>query len=169
MEAELVAANARRLSLPSRILRAPPRPERGNLQDWARRARYRLLANAAREAGFDTVVTAHHRDDQAETFLLRLARGSGVYGLAAMADETEVAGLALARPLLGISRETLADVAAASGLATTDDPSNLDERFDRVRIRRMLPLLAAEGVGAGRLAETAARLRSAAAALGAAA
>ncbi len=59
-----------------------------------------LLAAAAREAGFDTIVTAHHRDDQAETFLLRLARGSGVYGLAAMPEEGDAEGVALARPLL---------------------------------------------------------------------
>ena len=100
--------NAARLGLPWRIMRAPARPAGGNLQDWARRARYACLAAAAREAGFDTIVTAHHQDDQAETFLLRLARGSGVYGLAAMPEEGTYEGLALGRPLLDVPRAELA-------------------------------------------------------------
>ena len=77
----------------------------GNLQEWARRSRYACLTLAARDAGFDTILTAHHQDDQAETFLLRLARGSGVYGLAAMREEEVLDGVTLVRPLLGVPRE----------------------------------------------------------------
>jgi tRNA(Ile)-lysidine synthase len=164
-EAETVAENAERLGLPWRILKASPPFHGGNLQDWARRARYRCLAEAAREAGHDTIVTAHHRDDQAETFLIRLARGSGVYGLAAIPEEGRLEGLALARPLLGVPRSALAALADASGLAIVDDPSNADPRFDRVRLRGAMPALAAHGLTPERLAETARRMGRAAAAL----
>jgi tRNA(Ile)-lysidine synthase len=146
-------------------MRAPAREPGGNVQDWARQARYRCLAEAARDAGFDTIVTGHHREDQAETFLLRLARGSGVYGLSGMAEDAALGGLRLARPLLRLPSATLAGLAAASGLATAEDPSNRDERYDRVRVRRLMPTLAEHGLGAARLAETAGRLRRAAAAL----
>ena len=164
-EARLVAENAAQLGLPSRILTAPERGESGNLQDWARRARYHCLADAARETGFDTIVTAHHRDDQAETFLLRLARGSGIYGLASMPEEGTVDGIALARPLLGLSHAALVDIAAASDLAIVDDPSNANPRFDRVRMRGFMPQLSAHGLTPERLAETADRLRRAAGAI----
>jgi len=163
-EARQVVLNAERLGLPARIMRAPQRLG-GNLQAWAREARYALLAEAAREDGFDTIVTAHHREDQAETFLLRLARGSGVYGLSAMSGETTVAGLRLARPLLGVAGHRLADMARGSNLPVTLDPSNHDTRFDRVRLRRLMPLLATHGMGPQRLAVTAAHMRRAAAAL----
>ena len=164
-EARIVADNAALLDLPWRIMKAPKRPASGNLQDWARRARYSLLAEAAQEAGFDTIVTAHHEDDQAETFLLRLARGSGVYGLAAMPEEGSFDGVALARPLLFVPRDALRKIAAASGLPVVEDPSNLDLRFDRVRVRAALPGLDAIGLTPKRLAETAERLGRAAAAL----
>ena len=163
-EVDLVVRNADALCLPSRIMRAGQHAG-GNLQDWARRERYRLLAEAARAAGCDTIVTAHHRDDQAETFLLRLARGSGVYGLAAMAEETEVEGVRLVRPLLDVPRSTLAGIATASGLGVVDDPSNADPRFDRVRMRRLMPALAGHGLTPERVASTAKRLGRAAAAL----
>jgi tRNA(Ile)-lysidine synthase len=161
-EARIAAENADRLDLRARIVKAPPRPQTGNLQDWARRVRYRSLADVAIEMGYDTIVTAHHRDDQAETFLLRLARGSGVYGLAAMADESSYEDLLLARPLLGLSRETLATIAAASGLPISADPGNTDPRFDRARLRGFMPVLAEHGLTSERLAETAGRLRRAA-------
>jgi tRNA(Ile)-lysidine synthase len=164
-EASLVARNAATLGLESRImLPAQPRSA-GNLQDWARRARYDCLVMAAREAGLDTIVTAHHQDDQAETFLLRLARGSGVYGLASMREEEEVHGIMLARPLLNVSRATLQKIASESGLEIVADPSNLDPRFDRVRMRQLMPSLAEHNIDAARLAETAARLGRAAKAL----
>lgn len=164
-EAALAAANAEKLGLPARIVKAGPIAGTGNLQAMARAARYKLLADAARAAGHDTIVTAHHRDDQAETLLLRLARGSGVYGLAAMAPETELDGLRLARPLLGVSRQALASIAQASGLVVADDPSNADPRYDRVRMRQLLPSLADLGLTGERLAETARRLGRAAAAI----
>jgi tRNA(Ile)-lysidine synthase len=164
-EARLASANATKLGLKARVLKAPERYESGNLQDWARRTRYRLLAQAARENGFDTIVTAHHRDDQAETFLLRLARGSGVFGLAAMAEENCVEGVRVVRPLLAVARETLGEIAKASRLLTVSDPSNVDLRFDRVRMRELMPALAKEGLTPARLSETAGRMRRAAAAL----
>lgn len=164
-EARQVAANAESLGLPWRIIKVPGTFSGGNLQDWARRARYDCLAAAARDAGFDTIVTAHHQDDQAETFMLRLARGSGVYGLASMAGETTVDGLRLARPLLEIPRAALLAIAADSGLPVASDPSNDDPRFDRVRMRRQMPALAEFGLTAERLSGTAASLGRAAAAL----
>jgi tRNA(Ile)-lysidine synthase len=166
VEARLAARNAEALGLPWRIMQAPPREDGGgNLQDWARRARYACLAAAAREAGFDAIVTAHHREDQAETFLLRLARGSGVYGLAAMPEETTIEGIRLVRPLLGVSRSALAREVEESRLPTATDPSNADPRFDRVRVRTVMPALAEGGIDAETLARTAQRLGRAAAAL----
>jgi tRNA(Ile)-lysidine synthase len=164
-EARLVAANAERLGLPCRLMRPAGMALHGNRQAAARAARYDCLVAAAREAGCDTIVTAHHRDDQAETLLLRLARGSGIYGLAAMAPEVEIDGIRLARPLLGVSGGALKAVAEASGLPLVHDPSNLEPRYDRVRMRALMPALTAEGLTAERLAETAERLRSAAQAL----
>ena len=163
-EARLVAENAERLGLPARIMRVDE-ARSGNLQDWARRARYAKLGTAAREAGYDTIVTAHHLDDQAETFLLRLARGSGVYGLAAMREEEKLDDILLARPLLAISRASLQAIAGESGLQTVADPSNVDLRFDRVRVRKLMPVLAEHGLSANRLAETAGRFGRAAKAL----
>lgn len=164
-EADLAAANAERLGLPSRVMRAQARAASGNLQDWARRQRYALLTAAALAAKCDTIVTAHHLDDQAETFLLRLARGSGVYGLAAMSKVAQAGGLRIAHPLLDVPGATLRAIAAGSGFPLVADPSNADRRFDRVRMRGLMPALADVGLTAPRLAGTAAAMRRAASAL----
>jgi tRNA(Ile)-lysidine synthase len=112
----------------------------GNLQDRAREARYRALAEWARQRGLVAVATAHHADDQAETLLMRLNRGSGVAGLAGVRERTVLAGSAipLIRPLLSFRRAELAQVIADEGLAPVQDPSNQDDRFDRVRLRKAL-------------------------------
>lgn len=110
----------------------------GNVQAGARALRYRLLAGWAAREGTSWLLTAHHRDDQAETLLMRLQRGSGLAGLAGIRAVTEILGLRVARPLLGWSRAELADLVAAAGLEAVQDPGNRDERYDRARLRRRL-------------------------------
>lgn len=130
------------------------------LQDAAREARYALMTQWCQDHRVPALLTAHTSDDQAETFLMRLARGSGLDGLAGIGDtrrgETEIL-----RPLLGVSRARLRATLEAVGLGWIDDPSNSDERFERVRWRNVLRLLqsagidpAAIGLSADRLART---------------
>ena len=138
----------------------------GNLQARAREARFALLGDWARGRGIDTVALGHTMDDQAETVLLRLARGSGVDGLSGMATWRAAGGLRWVRPLLGLRREDLRAFLRAGGRDWAEDPSNADDRFDRVKARRALALMAPLGIDAEGLAETAARMAMARAALG---
>lgn len=141
----------------------------------ARVARYRLLAAQARVLGADTIVTAHHADDQAETVLMRLLRGSGPAGLAGMAALAplpghEASGLSLARPLLCWPKADLVAFCRAEGLAFFEDPTNADENFRRPQLRRLVPLLAGQGFSRDailRLANRAARAEEAVAELAA--
>ncbi|CAM5209074.1 tRNA(Ile)-lysidine synthase [Bosea thiooxidans] len=160
-EAEDVAALCRRLGVPHRTLRWEGAKPASGVQAEARRARYALLAAEARRLGGAALVTAHTLDDQAETVLMRLAHGSGPSGLGGMRARAERDGLVLARPLLGIAKARLVATAQARGLPFIRDPSNADERFERVRWRAAMPLLAQRGLTAerlGRLAERMARL-----------
>ena len=160
-EAHAVKQLASRLGVHHRTLRwTGAKPETG-LQEAARAARYRLLAAAARRARASHILTAHTLDDQAETVLIRMARGSGVTGLCAMARETPLDGLILVRPLLDIPKSRLIATLKANGLEFADDPSNRDPRFLRARLRRLMPQLAEEGLDARRLALFANRLRRA--------
>ena len=133
----------------------------GNLQDQARRARYRLMTDWAREAGIGAVALGHTADDQAETFVMRLARGSGVDGLSAMAARRRAGGVLWLRPLLSVSREALRAYLRARRLGWVEDPSNADLRFERVRARQVLADLAPLGVTAGGLMATTRRLAEA--------
>lgn len=137
---------------------APPTPITGSLQAAAREARYGLLAGAARAHGLAAVATGHTRDDQAETLLLRLARGSGLRGLAAMRPRTVHHGLTILRPLLRACRDELRQALVARGIGWREDPSNADPRFDRVAMRNLAPRLAAVGLTSARLADAAAHL-----------
>lgn len=156
--AEEAARTAQRLAaagIRHRVLAwAGEKPATG-IQAAARAARYRLLAAACAEEGALHLLVAHHRDDQAETVLQRLARGSGVDGLAAMAAVVEMEGLRLLRPLLDVDPARLRATLAARGVGWIEDPSNANPLFARVRLRKLLPALAAEGIGADRLAATA--------------
>lgn len=143
------------------------KPGRG-IQAAAREARYGLLKSWCLEHGIDHLLLAHHLEDQAETFMLRLARGSGVDGLGAMAPVSGEGRPRLCRPLLAVPRERLRATLSAAGQDWIEDPSNDDSAFARVRMRGVMATLAAEGLTPGRLAATARRMMRARQALEAA-
>lgn len=164
-EAAFVGAAAAARGLEHRVLAWDGPKPTGNLQAEARRARRRLLTAAARELDLDTLLLAHHADDQAETFLLRLARGSGVVGLSAMAAVRREGGLLLLRPFLGWPKARLVATLEARGATWIEDPSNGDPRFERARLRGVMPRLAELGLDRARLTATAAAMARAARAI----
>jgi len=165
-EAANVGRLARKLGIAHRTLAWTGKKSKTGLQEAARQARYRLLADAARKVKAAHILTAHTLDDQAETVLIRMARGSGITGLGAMARLTKLSGskegdIKLARPLLDIPKSRLIATLRAAKIAFADDPSNRDPRFTRARLRELMPQLAREGLGARRLALLARRLKRA--------
>jgi tRNA(Ile)-lysidine synthase len=172
-EAAAVKTLARSLGVAHRTVRWSGRKPPTGLQEAARAARYALLAGAARKVGARHILTAHTRDDQAETVLFRLARGSGVAGLAGMARTAplptgEHDGIMLVRPLLDTPKARLIATLRVARIPFAKDPSNADPRFTRARLRKIMPLLAPEGLDAARLARLASRVARAEAALEAA-
>ncbi len=153
-EAAGAARLAERMGAESRVLtwRAPG--SGSALQARARAARYRLLQAACRERGLLYLASAHHREDQAETFLLRLESGSGLAGLAGMSAVTVLQEVLLLRPLLPVPRARLRALLEARGLRWVEDPSNRDARFRRVAMRRLEPHLACQGLGGGEIADS---------------
>lgn len=137
-EAAEVARVCEALGVPHAILPVDVAP--GNLQAEARMARYAALAEWVEERGLAALATAHQADDQAETLLMRLNRASGVAGLAGARARGRVPGTAipLLRPVLEWRRAELGDVVRGAGLTAAEDPSNSDDRFDRVRMRKAL-------------------------------
>jgi len=164
-EARDVKRLAQSLELEHRTMRWKGDKPKTGVPAAARDVRYRLLAQAARSAGATHILTAHTRDDQAETLLMRLLRGSGIAGLAAMARQSEREGVMLARPLLSVSKSQLLATLHKAKIAFADDPTNRDTAFTRPRLRALLPQLAAEGGDARSLARLAARLARANAAV----
>ena len=156
-EAAGVARLCAQLGVSHDILRWTEGPGSGNLMDQARRARRNLIGQWARGRGIACVALAHTADDQAETFLMRLARGSGVDGLAAMAPETRAEGIRWLRPLLGLRRADLRRFLMDRGQGWVDDPTNDDPAHDRTQARRALDVLAGLGLTPDRLTATAAR------------
>ena len=163
-EAAMVAALCGRLGVPHRTLAVTVAP--GNTQDQARQARYTALGEWAQERGIYGMATAHHADDQAETVLMRLNRASGLAGLAGIraVGHWPLTGLMLLRPLLDWRKAELADLVAGTGITAAHDPSNLDHRFDRVRMRAALA--DADWLDPAAIARSAAHLSDAELALG---
>lgn len=139
-EARFVAELCGRLEIPHALLEVEVDPLRSSVQRAAREARYRALAGWCEREALGWLATAHHVDDQAETLLMRLMRGSGVAGLAGIRATGPLPGsrARLIRPVLGWRRSELAALLAAAGVEPVSDPSNRDPRYDRVRLRREL-------------------------------
>lgn len=154
-EAALAGDLADRLGVAHTVLRWDGWDGLGNLQDRARRARLDLLTDWAHRQGAGMLALGHTADDQAETVLMRLARASGVGGLAGIAPRRVQDGITLVRPLLDQTRAALRAYLSRNDIVWADDPSNDDDRFDRVRARRALEVLAPLGVTVQALAEVA--------------
>nr|WP_319384095.1 tRNA lysidine(34) synthetase TilS [uncultured Roseibium sp.] len=166
-EARFVRDAARQHRLEVSILCWEGTKPGSNVQDAARRARYALMARRIADTGAEALLLGHHMDDQAETFLDRLTRGSGVSGLSAMAIDEPGGpeGLRLLRPFLGVRKNRLEASLRERGRSWCHDPTNDDRKYKRSRLRRIMDLLEDEGLTADRLAETAGRMRRARVAL----
>jgi len=169
-EARAVGRLARRLRVQHRIVRWRGKKPRTAVQEAARVARYRLLDNLAHTLKADHILTAHTLDDQAETVLMRMSRGSGITGLCAMREVAQVPlsrpssarqAPLLARPLIGIPKARLIATLERAHIEYADDASNRDPRFARARLRDVMPALAREGLDAPRIALFARRLQRA--------
>jgi tRNA(Ile)-lysidine synthase len=165
-EAAAVARLARKLKIAHRTLRWNGSKPSTGLQEAARMARYRLLGDAAGRLGATHILTAHTLDDQAETVLIRMTRGSGITGLGAMMRLSALpsggnSAIMLVRPLLDIPKLRLIATLRAAKIPYAEDPSNSDPRFTRARLRGLMGALAHEGLDARRLAQLARRLKRA--------
>ncbi|HXX25575.1 MAG TPA: tRNA lysidine(34) synthetase TilS [Pseudolabrys sp.] len=164
-EAAAVAKLARKFGIAHKTLLWSGKKPATGLQQAARAARYRLMSEAARKLKAAHILTAHTLDDQAETVIIRMSRGSGLRGLAAMQRLSRLDGaeppLQLVRPLLELPKARLIATLKAAKISYADDPSNRDPRFTRARLRTLMPELAKEGLTARRLAVLAQRLRRA--------
>lgn len=145
-----------------KLVWSDPKPETG-IQEAARLARYKLIADHMTTSGAELLLLGHHAHDQVETFLDRLTRGSGVYGLSAMAQqETDgPEGLHIFRPLLDITKARLVASLKARHQVWCEDPSNADRKYKRSRLRQIAKLLAAEGLTEERLLTTVRQMRRA--------
>jgi tRNA(Ile)-lysidine synthase len=162
-DAKSVARWARALGLACEILTVKGKKPKSDIEAWGREQRYRLMGERLKRHGLSALYVAHHQDDQAETFLLRLARGSGVDGLGAMRRlgafplpgfET----LTLVRPLLSVPRARLRDFLTRRKQDWLEDPTNDQTRFARNRIRALMPSLEAAGLTTERIADAALHL-----------
>lgn len=151
LEAAIVADQCRAAGITVQVLAWEGEKPSAGLPAAARAARYQLMGDWCRASGVGVLLTAHHADDQAETLLMRLGRGSGA-GLAGIRVVRPLApGVVLARPLLGLAKRDLLAIAATSGWTIADDPGNRDARLDRTRARTLLagtPWLSAAALAA---------------------
>jgi tRNA(Ile)-lysidine synthase len=165
-EAAYVGEICRGLGVAHTVLRWEGWDGRGNLQDHARQNRYALIAEWAQARELPSVALGHTMDDQAETLLMRLAREAGVEGLASMRLIFEREGARFDRPFLFDRRADLRAYLTTRGVRWIEDPSNEDEGYGRVRVRKALDLLGPLGIGTEELFRAALHLRDASDALG---
>jgi len=164
-EAQQCASLCAQLDIPHATLNWQGDKPSTRIQEEARDARYAALSAHAKEIGADHLVTAHHADDQMETILFRLMRGSSIGGLAGMRAQLSREGITHTRPFLGWRKSGLIAVCEAQGLNYIRDPSNEDPRFARTQMRRLTGQLEEAGLSPETFARLAARAARAEAAL----
>jgi tRNA(Ile)-lysidine synthase len=145
-EAAQVKIQLARMSIKAEILPWTHGEIHNRLHEKAREARYNLLMQGCRTFGASDLLLAHHSGDQAETVLMRIAKGSGIDGLAGIAAQNVREGVRLLRPLLPVSKERLIATCNELGISYVTDPSNASEKYARGRLRKIMPLLAQEGL-----------------------
>ena len=158
-EARGVAEICNRIGLPHKILVWNEEHPKSNIQAVAREKRYELMESEMTKIGIKHLLLAHHKNDQAETFLNRLARGSGVYGLAAMSKQVNFGNLVLLRPLLDVTKDQLIATLETADWSWFEDQTNKDLKYLRTKIRNLIPVLEDVGITVERLAGTAQRMQ----------
>ena len=164
-EAAQVKSRLESIGMQAKILRWSHGAINGRLHEKARAARYELLTDACRRLGIGDFFTAHHREDQAETILMRVAKGSGIEGLAGIPPVSIRNGTRILRPFLTLSKQRLLTTCENARIATVADPSNSSHKFARGRLRAVLPLLENEGMSVESLLSLGAYAAEAAAAV----
>ncbi len=160
-EAEYVASLMKKYDIEHHILRWKEGVNvKKSVEENARTARYNLMTEFCKKNDIKLLAVAHHLRDQAETFLLRLQRGSGLFGLSAMMPVSQRDGILLIRPLLDVAPESLKEYCKKKNIKWIEDPMNDDEDFTRVKIRKFLPKLKEIGIDEVRLAETVKNLQN---------
>ncbi|MBQ7185876.1 MAG: tRNA lysidine(34) synthetase TilS [Alphaproteobacteria bacterium] len=143
-EAKYVQDLCEQLNVPCHIFKWTDEKPKTGIEDAARMARYKMMTDFCHKNGIEIILTAHQADDQIETFLMNLGRGSGVYGLAAMRGETLVDGIKIVRPLLGVFRRELQEYCDKNSIKYFSDEMNFDPHYTRVKIRQNRHLMESE-------------------------
>ena len=160
-EANIVCQNAKLLGFKYKILKWDGVKPKTRIQEIARKTRYKLMTSWCKKKGIEKLFLAHHLDDQVETFLMRLGKGSGVDGLAVMNYVTEISSLKLVRPFLEIPKTRFIKILSITNLEWISDPSNFNSDYKRSRIRKILPILSKEGINSKQIGLVIKRMRSA--------
>ncbi len=160
-ECEFVVKQAKKLGLEACILHWRGEKPKSALQEKARNARYKLIGQAMKKNGAQILLTAHHSFDQAETILMRMANGSGMSGMVGMTQFSQIHGVEVYRPLLHISPDDLVEIVKQANIIPVLDPSNIDDSYERVRWRKILPILFNLGLDANRFEKLSSRLNRA--------
>jgi tRNA(Ile)-lysidine synthase len=145
-EAQWVEASLKRHHIPTVVARWESPASGTNLQEQAREARYRFFRQACDDVGLQAVFVAHSADDVAETFLMRLGRGSGLHGLSVLPEVAKVQGVTIFRPLLEVRRADLRSYLQDKKQDWLEDPSNANTKFWRPRVRKLLPQMQEAGI-----------------------
>ena len=146
LEVKLTRSLLKKYSIKLNILNWNSKKPTSNIQSIARKYRYKLLINAAKRSKVKNILTGHHLDDLYENFFIRILRGSGLNGLVSFGEKTNYEGYNLIRPLINIEKKELKYITNKIFNSFIEDPSNDDDKFTRVRVRKLIKYLKLDGL-----------------------